>query len=59
MCVCMKIHALHDKFEVVSWMYETRRVAEDATDWPRKVFLICFFIYSCVFMCVVVILTKE
>ena len=54
----MKIQAQCEKFDVVSWMYETRGVAEFATDSPRKK-IICFFIYSCVFVFVVVILTKK
>ena len=54
-CACMKVHASCDKFEVVSWMYETRCVAKVSTDWPRRK-NICFFIYSfvcaCVYACV-------
>ena len=49
--VCMKIHAPLDEFEVVSWMYETRCVAEFATDWPRKKLYI--YIYICMYKWIV------
>ena len=59
-CVCMKIHARHGKFEVVTWMYQTQCVAKFAEDWPRKKFIFCFlYIHMCVCVCVVMILTKE
>ena len=48
-CVCMTIYAPHDKFEVVSWMYEMRGVAKFVTDWLRKIFLfISLYIRACV-----------
>ena len=51
-CVRTKIHALHDKFEVVSWMYEARCVAKVATDWQSKNVLVYFiFLYICVRSC--------
>ena len=48
MCVSMMIHALHCRFEVISWVYESQCVAKGSGSWEMvggfgriKFFLLC------------------